>query len=226
VGVAAAEAAALSKEVQMADYASEWLEDVEGKTKMPLSIVEKDWEQACGGRNLVIPAWIVVTPTTQVGTLAKQRVQRPHKVALFPDAEASERLPPKLRVRILGAFDLRRTSAGDRPSAYCICEVPGKEKSKVQTAYAPFSSDPEWKHGRTVRGWEPGDALHFSVYSVDPAVVERDDAASAVGSSVSQVHTRRRPDELLGQAGLPSERFQTHGFDGLLTLSLSLHHLA
>ncbi|CAK0805783.1 unnamed protein product, partial [Prorocentrum cordatum] len=116
----AAEATRLSKEVQMAEYANEWLEDIEGMTKMPLSIVEKDWEHACGGRNLVIPAWIAVT-SAQVQSLERRRSQHPQRVSLFPEAEASGRPPPRLRVRILGAFDLSAAS-GDQPSAYCVCE--------------------------------------------------------------------------------------------------------
>jgi hypothetical protein len=214
----AAEATRLSKEVQMADYAHEWLEDMEGMTKIPRSIVEKDWEHACGGRNLVIPAWIAVT-SAQVQSLERQRSQHPQRVALFPEAESGGRPRPKLRVRILGAFDLSLAS-GDPPSAYCVCEVPGRDASRIQTAYVPFCSDPEWRHARTLRGWEPGDALHFSVYGVDPEVVDRDDAMTvASGVTTTSQAARRRPDKLLGQAGLPSERFQLHGFDGLLALS-------
>ncbi|CAE7488651.1 MCTP1 [Symbiodinium sp. CCMP2456] len=126
-----AEAARLSREVQMAEHARRWLANVDENTKMPLSLEERDWVRACGGRNLVAPAWITVTQT-QVEALVRAR-QQAHPISLFPEVELSS-ASLKLKVRMIGGFGL--TSSARRICTYCTCEIPQKRESSVSTDLA------------------------------------------------------------------------------------------
>jgi hypothetical protein len=211
----AKEAKVLAKEMQMAQYASEWLEDIAGNTKMPLSLEEREWEEAAGGRNLVIPAWIIP------GGSADQRrrnqgSRQPLAVALFPSPHGeggAPRAPRQLQVKLLGAYGLQSVMTGCAPNAYCVCEVPGKQSSRIATPVIVGTPDPDWRLTRMVQDYAPGDSLFFKVFSADP------ESEGALASS-------RRPsvgnaDELLGEAGLPSAQFYPDGFDGPLELVLA-----
>jgi len=205
-----AEAAKLGKEVQLAEYATQWLADVAGNTKMPMSVEERDWEHACGGRNLVIPAWIAVT-STQIDAL--RRSQRPKPIALFPEAAAADRKPVKLRVKMLSAEGLYSVTLGDRPNTYCTCEIPLKQRSRIRTRPVLGTPCPEWNHTQTVKDYAPGDALIFEVYSMDTEDVSDEEG------EVRQVPRRpTKSGELLGKAWLKGEQFYPNGFDGLLSL--------
>ncbi|CAK9100809.1 unnamed protein product [Durusdinium trenchii] len=194
-----AEAARLSKEVQMAERASKWLENVEENTKMPLSLEEREWVHACGGRNFVAPAWITVTQT-QVEALVRAREQHPRPVALFPEASPSKQ-QQKLRVKLISAFGLATSTMSG--VTYCTCEIPLKKESKLLTDPVALDSNPEWRFSRTVKGYAPGDALVMEVYSRD-----------------QEEGMTPRADQLLGRAFLPGEKFYPNGFDGLLNLTL------
>lgn len=209
-----AEAARLGKEVQLAEYATNWLEDIAGNTKMPLSVEERDWEHACGGRNLVIPAWIAVT-STQIDALRQS--QRPKPIALFPEAVASDRKPVMLRIKFLSAEGLYSVTLGDAPNAYCTCEIPMKPRSRVRTRPVVGTPCPEWNHTQTVKDYAPGDALILEVYSADP-----EDVHAEEGEERQQAAARRptKSGELLGRAWLKGEQFYPNGFDGLLSLFL------
>lgn len=196
-----AEAARLSKEVQMAERAQKWLDNVEENTKMPLSMEERDWASACGGRNFVAPAWITVTQT-QVEALVRARDKHPHAVALFRDGKASPLAKhQKLKVKLMAAFglDLAPSRASE---TYCTCEIPLKKHSKIHTDPVPASANPEWRFSRSMRGYDPGDALVMEIYSRDRA------------------ENTPRADQLLGRAFLPGDKFYPNGFDGLLNLTL------
>jgi len=199
------EAARLSKEVQMADHARKWLANREENTKMPLSLEERDWEHACGGKNLVAPAWIPIT-RSQVDALALAREKHVHPVALFPDALA-KRKQLKLKIKLIGAAGLGSQNLGDRPSTYCTCEIPMKKDSRLETKVAPETPNPEWRHSRSVKAYAPGDALVMEVYGV-------------FEQNQQQPGTRAKMDELLGRAFLPGDKFYPNGFDGLLNLTM------
>eukprot|EP00930_Biecheleria_cincta_P063906 TRINITY_DN4944_c1_g2_i1.p1 TRINITY_DN4944_c1_g2~~TRINITY_DN4944_c1_g2_i1.p1 ORF type:complete len:1994 (-),score=345.92 TRINITY_DN4944_c1_g2_i1:416-6397(-) len=200
------EAARLSKEVQMAEHARKWLANRDENTKMPLSLEEKDWEHACGGRNLVAPAWIPIT-RSQVDALVRARERHTHPIALFPDAVA-KRAQFKLKVKLISAQGLRSENLGNRPSTYCTCEIPMKKDSRLQTAVVPGDPNPKWGHSRSVKGYARGDAIFMEVYGVFEQAHER------------QPGTRAKMDELLGRAFLPGDKFYPNGFDGLLNLTL------
>jgi len=201
----ASEATRLAKEVEMAQHARKWLANLEENTKMPLSLEERDWQHACGGRNLVAPAWITVTQT-QVEALVRARDLHPHPVALFPEAALQKR-QHKLKLKIMSASGLGSDTLGYQPNTYCTCEVPMKPDSRLQTAVVAGTSDPEWRYSRSVKGYMPGDALVMEVYGVF------DDGSQQPG-------TRSKVDELLGRAFLPGEKFYPNGYDGLLNLTL------
>jgi len=90
---------------------------------------------------------------------------------------------------------------GDMPTAYCVCEIPLKARSRVQTPPMPGTSSPEWRHTQTVKDFAAGDALVFDVYSTEGP------ARPAQGG-------RRLADELLGRAFLPGEQFYPNGIEG------------
>lgn len=208
-----AKAATLAKKLQVAEYASKWMEDVGSNSAMPLSVEERDWEQACSGRNLVIPAWIHVK-TSQVD--ARNKRQSPPVVALFPEATSVDKKPPKLRIKLLGAEGLRSATLGDRPNAYCACEIPLKPKSRVETKPIPGTNFPEWRHAQNVKDYALGDSLVLDVF-----------CAHGERSAAAENRTKRRAsgrtsgsleDELLGRAWLKGDQVYPNGFDGVVDL--------
>merc|ERR1719291_1592503 len=208
-----AKAAALAKKLQVAEYASKWMEDVGSNSAMPLSMEERDWESACSGRNLVMPAWIHVK-TSQVDPLSKR--QAPHPVALFPEAAAVEKRPPKLRIKIISAEGLRSSTLGDRPNAYCACEIPLKPKSRVQTKPIAGTPEPEWRHAQSVKDYARGDSLVFDVFCTfgQQAQVEENRSRRRLsGRTHGSVQ-----DELLGRAWLKGDQVYPNGYDGVLEL--------
>mmetsp|Transcript_84897 Transcript_84897/g.243634 ORF Transcript_84897/g.243634 Transcript_84897/m.243634 type:complete len:552 (+) Transcript_84897:2-1657(+) len=205
-------AADLAQQIKEAEYSCEWLEDIAGKTRLPMSVEEKDWEHACGGRNLVVPAWIMVTQT-QVAALQRSQQQKRHPVALFPE-EAAQEGPAKMKVKITSAEGLSSSFCGNYPNAYCVCEIPLKPESTVKTPFVPANPNPVWRHSRTVKGYKPGDSVVFNVFSMDEDAVNQ----QAQGGGARQ----KKRDELLGTAALAGDRFFPDGFDGLLNLNLTL----
>ncbi|CAE8651204.1 unnamed protein product [Polarella glacialis] len=201
------EAAALAKEVQMAEKALKWLDSVDENTKMPLSLEERDWAHACGGRNLVAPAWIAVTQS-QVDSLVRARENKTQVMALFP--EAVRKRSQKLKLRLLGASGLGSPTLGHKPSTYCLVEIPLKPESRFQTVVAKGTDRPEWRHSKTVKCYVPGDAVVIEVYGT---FEDEEQQRNAPGS-------RQKADELLGKAFLPGEKVYPNGFDGLLNLTL------
>ncbi|CAE8623444.1 unnamed protein product [Polarella glacialis] len=201
------EAAALAKEVQMAEKALKWLDSVDENTKMPLSLEERDWAHACGGRNLVAPAWIAVTQS-QVDSLVRARENKTQVMALFP--EAVRKRSQKLKLRLLGASGLGSPTLGRKPSTYCLVEIPLKPESRFQTVVAKGTDRPEWRHSKTVKCYVPGDAVVIEVYGT---FEDEEQQRNAPGS-------RQKADELLGKAFLPGEKVYPNGFDGLLNLTL------
>lgn len=200
-------AAELARQVQEAEYSAQWLEDVDSRTGLPLSVEEKEWENACAGRNLVIPAWIIVKQTQ-----LRRSQQGPHPVALFPGTLETKTIT-KAKVKIAGAEGLHSAFLGDRPNAYCVCEIPLKPESAIKTPFVPSMANPEWRHSRSLKGYALGDSLVFNVYSLDQDCID--------DSGNSQSDRRRRRDELLGTACLAGNLFYPDGFDGLLDLTLA-----
>jgi len=198
-----AEAARLAKEVQMAEHARKWLSNVDENTKMPLSLEERDWVRACGGRNMVAPAWITVTQT-QVEALVRAR-EHPHPVALFPEAEHRAARQLQLKVKIIGAIGLKSQTLRRKYFTYCTCEIPQKKESQITTDLAAGDPSPEWRWSRTVPGYVPQDALVLQVYAVE----EGDEHG-----------VMPRASELLGRAFLPGHTMYPEGYDGLLNLTL------
>lgn len=197
------DAEVLAKQVKMAEDASEWLEDGEGKAAVRLSLEERDWEAACGGRNLPIPAWIVVTKT-EIDSLEAHRAKAPHIVDLFPHS-ALQRRNSSIRIKIIAGFGLQSMATRSAPNAYCVCEVAGEGRSQIRTPTVPDAADPEWHYSKTVKEYAPSDALRFSVFS----------------DKGSELSRHQRPDELLGQVELPAEQFYPNGFSGMLDLVLA-----
>jgi ribosomal protein L21E len=94
--------------------------------------------------------------------------RKPEHICLFPDLYVKK---PKLQVLIKGAQYLRApagAAAGQMPQAYCVCEIPGKPKSKFRTQNIA-SLSPTWEFEQPkVEGFAVGDSLHFTVFSASP----------------------------------------------------------
>jgi len=57
-----------------------------------------------------------------------------------------------------------RTTSAAGTDTYCICEVPGKSKSKVVTGACTDSLDPVWNHEATIKCYKEGDSLLFTLF--------------------------------------------------------------
>lgn len=192
----------LALQLQEAEFSIEWLEDVGGRTSLPMSMEEREWERACGGHNLVIPTWMLVSQT-RVAALRRSQQQQPHSVALFPES-ATVNSKMKAKVKIVSAEGLRSFVGGGPLSSYCVCEIPLKPESQVKTGCAS-GEHPHWRHTEKLHGYRTHDSVVFKVF--------------ATRDTIARVGDGRR-DELLGEAALAGDRFFPDGFDGLLPLNI------
>merc|ERR1712113_563386 len=100
------------------------------------------------------------------------------------------------------------------PTTYCVCEIPLKSKSRVETPLAPETSDPEWRCNKRIQDFSLGDSLMFEVFNMDdPYRQQQSDVRG-----MPPVPGRRRAEESLGKAFLSFEMFYPNGFDNLLNL--------
>jgi len=56
------------------------------------------------------------------------------------------------------------TTSAAGSDTYCICEVPGKSKSRVITSACTDSLDPVWNHEATINCYKEGDSLMFTLF--------------------------------------------------------------
>jgi len=96
-----------------------------------------------------------------------------------PPAAATIVMMYPLRVKIL-----RAEGPVTRP-VYCVCQIRGKPLSKITTRVVNEASNPTWDHEASMVDFCQGESLSFLVYDQDWG----------------------KPDELLGEATLPCDRF-------------------
>lgn len=123
---------------------------------------------------------------------------------LLPEAPRVSEVGSRLRVTVLAAKGLRAADfnlinklngGGGTSDPYCVCEVPGKPDSKLQTRHLSKTCDPEWNEEHDIEDYEQGDPLEFKVFDHD------------------------RGDDLLGKVTLPGTYFDRDGgFSGELRL--------
>jgi len=105
-------------------------------------------------------------------------------------------------VRIVSATGLMGRDLGGKSDPYCICQVPGKKFSKIQTKVCMATTEPTWMEEDEIDGYAEGDDLEFQVFDWD-----------LVGSN-----------DPLGSALLPAAAFHPptppFGFEGTLSLTL------
>jgi len=110
--------------------------------------------------------------------------------------------PQTLFVNIMNARGLYNADGflAGKSDPYCICLVPGKEKSQFKTPTVNNCPDPEWNFTGTITDFEVGDTLEFQVWDSD---------------------TFPKPDDLLGKVTLSAEDFAAHpeGLAGVLQLT-------
>jgi len=105
-----------------------------------------------------------------------------------------------LWVTIFSAKGLRAADwhfSGNSSDPYCICEIPGKSTSKVQTKVIDANLEPVWNEKFEIKGFKAGDDLEFKVMDKD---------------------VWPKSDDPLGNVKLKSESFYPHGFNGELQL--------
>eukprot|EP00420_Gonyaulax_spinifera_P011486 CAMPEP_0197938738 /NCGR_PEP_ID=MMETSP1439-20131203/118614_1 /TAXON_ID=66791 /ORGANISM="Gonyaulax spinifera, Strain CCMP409" /LENGTH=812 /DNA_ID=CAMNT_0043561819 /DNA_START=44 /DNA_END=2483 /DNA_ORIENTATION=+ len=109
--------------------------------------------------------------------------------------------PQALHINILNARGLYNADGflAGKSDPYCICQIPGKPHSKIQTRTMDNTLDPDWNHTGIIQDFEAGDSLEFQVWDSD---------------------TFPKPDQLLGQATLSPQDFADHpeGIAGVLEL--------
>eukprot|EP00928_Gymnodinium_smaydae_P005778 TRINITY_DN11990_c0_g1_i3.p1 TRINITY_DN11990_c0_g1~~TRINITY_DN11990_c0_g1_i3.p1 ORF type:complete len:1085 (-),score=233.08 TRINITY_DN11990_c0_g1_i3:328-3420(-) len=197
-----AQVKALDSQIEMADYATQWLMDVPSNTAVPMSVGEKNLLDICGNRNIVMPAFLV--PARRASTkAANKRMSKPHMVSLFPEKDAGLK-PPKIRVNIRDAKSLRSHDRGTHGNVLVTCEILGKPMSVVKTKAFPADSDTiDFKFNRSLKGFVPGDILRFTAFS---------------SSTVLRSDGQKLQDQVCGSSDVPSEAFYPNGFQGTLDL--------
>mmetsp|Transcript_44686 Transcript_44686/g.127500 ORF Transcript_44686/g.127500 Transcript_44686/m.127500 type:complete len:1035 (+) Transcript_44686:141-3245(+) len=75
--------------------------------------------------------------------------------------------PLQLRVSVTGATNLPSADLFSESDAYCVCRIPGKERSRIQTQVVPNSPNPQWEFEETLRGYVAGDELLFEIFDAD-----------------------------------------------------------
>jgi Ca2+-dependent lipid-binding protein len=103
---------------------------------------------------------------------------------------------PKLIVSIVSATGLRNADWGGCSDPYCICEVPGKNISRIMTPVIQDKLDPVWNYTKEVIGWEVGDSLSLAVFDKDPGM----------------------SDDVLGRVTVPADKLYPFQFEGELPL--------
>jgi len=110
--------------------------------------------------------------------------------------------PQTLLVNIINARGLYNADGflAGKSDPYCICLIPGKEKSQFKTPTIDNCLDPDWNFTGTISDFEAGDMLEFQVWDSD---------------------TFPKPDELLGKVTLSAQEFVEHpeGLAGVLQLT-------
>jgi len=104
-----------------------------------------------------------------------------------------------LKVEIISAKGLRDADPvpfQGQSDPYCVCEMEGRPKSRVQTAVVSDSRNPKWNFEAELDHYEPGSALIFTVYDQDS-------------------YNR---DDFLGKVRLDGEMFRRQKFEGELAL--------
>mmetsp|Transcript_20252 Transcript_20252/g.56223 ORF Transcript_20252/g.56223 Transcript_20252/m.56223 type:complete len:694 (+) Transcript_20252:126-2207(+) len=107
----------------------------------------------------------------------------------------------KVYVQIESASGLHRGMSPGSFEPYCICEIPGKPRSRVMTRVACNSGDPIWNFHAEVPDCATGDLLEFSVFGRDQWP---------------------KTDEFLGKAVLDSNEILPNGFVGDVPLQTAL----
>mmetsp|Transcript_62171 Transcript_62171/g.180274 ORF Transcript_62171/g.180274 Transcript_62171/m.180274 type:complete len:524 (+) Transcript_62171:58-1629(+) len=104
---------------------------------------------------------------------------------------------PTVTVTFISAKRLRNAdvSVNGLSDPYCICEIPGKQGSRIKTPVIKDCLDPVWNHSAQLVGFEIGDSLSFAVLDKDLFL----------------------KDDVLGRAALSSEDIN-NGFIGELEL--------
>jgi len=106
----------------------------------------------------------------------------------------------RLKVTVVSARGLRNADhflGGGKSDPYCVCEIPGKPRSKFQTGVIQNELNPVWNHEAVVAGYVAGDSLTFYVWDKDFG----------------------KKDDFLGWAALSTEVFHPDGFEGEVRLN-------
>merc|ERR1711971_61852 len=112
---------------------------------------------------------------------------------------APSKPPVPLEISIVGARGVRDADwmpGGGKSDPYCVCEIPQKPQSKLQTPVIDGTLEPAWNFKGTIPDHVEGDSLVFTVYDKD------------IGKT----------DDLLGTVTLTPQQF-LRGFAGELPLN-------
>jgi len=105
---------------------------------------------------------------------------------------------PEVRcfVKILSAHNLRSADWGGKSDPYCVCEIPGKPKSKFQTKVLYRTLEPVWNEEDELVDYAEEDEIKFEVWDYD-----------LVG----------KPDSL-GYCSIHNDDFHPMGYEGKIYL--------
>jgi hypothetical protein len=150
-------------ELNQAEQAEHWLrwrDGLDASALAPWSVDDTSWIEACGSRLLLQSPVIMRPGPGYEGHMSKPA--KPENICLFPELYEKK---PQLKVNIRSAMNLKQLGKGEIPELYCVCEIIGKPHAKFRTG-VQTSWNPRWDYMAEMKGFEQGDGLHFTVFSV------------------------------------------------------------
>lgn len=139
-----------------------------------------------------------VTPTTANSSPVTSTSSAETTMTTTTSLAVTESVKKTLKVKIVSASGLKDEDYfmnGDS-DPFCVCEIPGKPDSRVQTPVVEESLNPAFGQEFDIAGYENGDSLTFSIYDSD-------------GSEST----------LLGKTTVSSSAFTPNDFQGEVSLS-------
>jgi len=81
--------------------------------------------------------------------------------------QSPRKAKPLLKVLVLGATGLPASDRSGTSDPFCVCEIPGKTRSRCQTKVAKRTLKPEWNEVVEIRDFAIGDSIRFQVMDWD-----------------------------------------------------------
>jgi len=100
----------------------------------------------------------------EVSNIMQVSGSAPHAVKLLDKPSGNQ---PKVMVTIVGARNLRKADLTSQSDPYCVCQIPYKRDSLLQTPMIRDEPNPSWDYTGQIANIEEGDTVVFTVLDDD-----------------------------------------------------------